>query len=157
MTQVHADPVRGEPECDGLDPYGAASLAVGGGEEERGLVGHVLESVDVQRFPGFLRHVLVRRPERPVLVPGQGEGLVDLRRGLAVRGSGPVDEAAAYRVTSDLVAGQQPSGDVGGGPDGIVGDRDAVGLLDPYEVVRLDVGAEGATTNWWGRSGLSLT
>lgn len=59
-----------------------------------------------------------------------------------MRGFGPVDEAAAYRVTSDLVAGQQPSGDAGGGPDGIGGDRDAVGLLDPHEVVRLDVGAE---------------
>lgn len=72
VAQVHADPVRDEPEGDGLDAYGAVGLAVGGGEEERGLVGQVLGSVDVQGFPGFLRDVLVRRSERSVLVTRSG-------------------------------------------------------------------------------------
>lgn len=65
MTQVHADPVRGEPERDSLDTYGATGLAEGGGEEERGLVGHVLESVDVQRFLASSGTSLYGAPSTP--------------------------------------------------------------------------------------------
>lgn len=60
-------------------------------------------------------------------------------------GFGLLHRVVEQPVQGQLVAGQDPASDVGSGPGGVVGDGDAVGFLDPVEVVGLeavDVGLE---------------
>lgn len=116
----------------------AVAGAVGGGQDERGLVRAVLETAVVQHHAGVFGHRPVRRSHHAVRVPHQCEGLSDLRCGGTVRWLGLDAGALVDRVQGPVEAGQHTTRDRGGGPDWLVGYGDAAGLVHVAEVVRLE-------------------
>lgn len=122
----------------GLHAQCTAVLAVCRRQQERGLVGVVLEAERVQRHAGVLGNALVRRAERAVLVPGQGDDACHLRRSGPVRGLRLEGGVVTYHCQGVPVTGQDAADDRGGSADRIACDLDSAWFRHTVEVVRLE-------------------
>ncbi|WP_282697781.1 hypothetical protein [Streptomyces sp. CC208A] len=141
MAEIEPHVGLSEPGGEDLDPNGGGDGPVPRREEERSLVGDVLESGEVQRVTGLGRDTRIRGSQGAVAVPRERDRLRRLRRGLAVSGRIRADPGLrADCLDGPCIPGQKPTADRGGGPHRVGADHDAVRLGHATEVMRLEAG-----------------